>query len=253
VDTAERSPAAELRRQLGDSFHRQHLEATARLLASVAHDVRSALASIVYSADFLDERGTHIGEEVLRATVHDIGAAARRLQLTVDSLLDYARLGPVISVPVSLRDVLSRAQGLLRSFFRDGAHGLRIEIGEGAEWVRGNPVVVEQIFVNLLLSAAECAEAPSQFTVRARSAPPPAAEGSGTLVQVRIVGDCPLFACHVADAAPDAQAAAWQDGLRLALADAEAAAAVQGGELTCERGADGLCFVVRLPRSEGPR
>jgi signal transduction histidine kinase len=229
------------------------LEATARLLASIAHDVRSAVASIVYSADFLDERGAPIGEDTLRATVSDIGAAARRLQLTVDSLLDYARLGPAISVPVSLREVFSRAQGLLRSFFRDGAHGLRIDIAEDAEWVRGNPVIVEQIFVNLLLSAAECAQGPTEVSVSSYSAPLPPARGAVALVLVRIVGDGPLFASQVAD--PDANTATGVglDGLRLTLADAETAAAVQGGRLSCERSANGLCFEVGLPRSEGPR
>jgi signal transduction histidine kinase len=251
VDTAERTRGAALHRQVADSFHRQHLEATARLLAMVAHDVRSAVASIVYSADFLDEHGARVGEEVLRATLDDIGAAGRRLQLTVDSMLDCARLGPEISVPVSLRDVLSRAQALLRSFFRDGAHSLRIEVADGAEWVRGNPVVVEQIFVNLLLSAAECAGAPSQVAVSSHVAP--AASGAAALVQVRIAGAGPLFEAQVAQPASRAPAGGELDGLRLALADAEAAAVQQGGCLYAERGADGPCFVVRLPRSEGPR
>ena len=61
-----------------------------------------------------------------------------------------------IAVPVSLCEVMNRAQGLLRSFYRSGSHRLRVEIAPEADWVRGNPIVIEQIFVNLLINAAEC-------------------------------------------------------------------------------------------------
>jgi signal transduction histidine kinase len=251
VDIADRIRDPELRRQIAESFHRQHVAATGRLLASVAHDVRSALSSIVYSADFLDERGGALEYDVLRATARDIAEVSRRLSLTVDSLLDYARLGPSISVPVSLREVMSRAQGLLRSFYRDGAHGLRVEILAGAEWVRGNPVVVEQIFVNLLLSAAEHAAAPSLVIVTAQNASSPLSMNGG-VVETRVQSDRPPArkAGPSAPRQPDDEDATLS---QLSLRDAEAAAVAQGGQLLLEEKADALSFVVRLPRSEGPR
>ncbi len=228
------------------------MEATGRLLASIAHDVRSAAASIIYSADFLDVRGNSLQEDMLRATARDIGEASRRLQLTVDSLLDFARLGPSISVPVSLREVMQHAQGLLRSFHRRGAHALRLEIAAGSEWLRGNPVVVEQIFVNLLFSTAECDESAGVVSVSAQSATA-GAPGQSTMIEVRVRGDAAALArCF---AVPPAAGALDEPGsVRLCVADAEAAAVAQGGELALERDAEGgTSFVVRLPRSEGPR
>lgn len=251
MDTAERTLGRELRQRIATSFHRQHLEATGRLLASIAHDVRSAASSIIYSADFLDERGDSLREEVLRATARDIAEASRRLQLTVDSLLDCARLGPSISVPVSLREVMQHAQGLLRSFHRDGGYGLRAELGAGAEWVRGNPVVVEQIFVNLLLAAAECVQTASVITLSASSVAA-SAPGQTAAVEVRVSGDGAALAQQFADTASQASLEE-PTGPRLAVADAEAAALTQGGRLRFQHDADGLSFVVRLPRSEGPR
>jgi len=251
VDTAERTLGPELRQRLAASFHRQHLEATGRLLASVAHDVRSAAASIIYSADFLDVRGNSLQEDMLRATARDIGEASRRLQLTVDSLLDFAHLGPSISVPVSLREVMQHAQGLLRSFHRRGAHALRLEIAAGAEWLRGNPVVVEQIFVNLLLSTAECDESGGIVSVNAQSAIA-GDPGQAAMIEVRVHGAGAALARHFAE--PLAAGAPEEPGsIGLCVADAEAAAVAQGGEIALERTAKGLSFVVRLPRSEGPR
>ncbi len=81
--------------------------------------------------------GPAVNEVTLRETVQEICDASRRLQLTVDGLLDYARLGPTIAVPVSLREVMNRAQGLLRSFYRSGSHRLRVGIAPEADWVRG--------------------------------------------------------------------------------------------------------------------
>jgi two-component system, OmpR family, sensor histidine kinase KdpD len=252
VDTGEPTLSSELRQRIAESFHRQHAEVTGRLLASIAHDVRSAAASIIYSADFLDSRGDSVREDLLRETARDIGAASRRLQLTVDSLLDYARLGPSISVPVSLREVLGRAQGLLRSFYRDGAHSLRVEIAIGAEWVRGNPVVVEQIFVNLLLSAAECADAATLVTVSSHS-DFSASQNSPGVVEVRVRADGAQLAPNPANPRPADGSGGEPLGLRIALADAQAAAATQGGHLVVQHGQGGLSFVIRLPRSEGPR
>jgi signal transduction histidine kinase len=238
---------------LSEVLNRQRLESTGRLVASVAHDVRSSVASIVYSADFLYTRGAEVNPHTLRDTMREICDASLRLQLTVDGLLDFARLGPAISVPVSLREALNRAQGMLRSFYRYGAHRLRVELEPEAEWVRGNPVVIEQIFVNLLLTMAEHAEAPRTVTVSAGG--PSDLEGRSPLVHTLIhvtdggasnaehVGSwtrAPLFTSEVAS-------------IRLALRDAWAAAESQGGDLSFETTDGGARFAVRLQRSEGPR
>ena len=84
-------------------------------------------------------------------------AATSRVQATVAGLLDYARLGPSISVPVALDEVLTRAQGFLRSVYREGSHQMRVQLAPDARIVRGNTLSIEQIFVNLLLNAAEAA------------------------------------------------------------------------------------------------
>jgi signal transduction histidine kinase len=227
---------------LSESLRRERQAAAGRLMASVAHDVRSSVASIVYSADFLDARCAAMKQETLQDTVRDICEASRRLQLTVDGLLDYARLGPAISVPVSLHEVLNRAQGLLRSFYRDGAHRLRLDLPHGADWVRGNPVIIEQIFVNVLLHSAELADAGSIVTVSAATS----ANDAG-LVRIQIC-------CEGARLAEPAQEGKLIAGslAASALVDARAAAESQGGQLLLEQGPTLGCAVL-LPRSEGPR
>lgn len=237
---------------LSENLQRQRIESTGRLIASIAHDVRSSVGSIVYSADFLDARADSMTQETLQATVRDISDASRRLQLTVDGLLDYARLGPAISVSVSLREVLNRTQGLLRSFYRDGVQRLRVELPAHDTWVRGNPVVVEQVFTNLILTAADARDAPSVVSVAARELGGGEGTGSG-MVEIRVQFVEANAREHGVEPGEHALAVWQTPGFQLAFADAQAAADSQGGSVSVEPSAAGTIFTVRLPRSEGPR
>jgi signal transduction histidine kinase len=152
---------------LAEVLQRQQKELTERLIAGIARDIRGSVASIVYSADFLNVSGGGIAAPVLAETVRDISKASSSLQRTVDALLDYAHLGPSVSVPVPLRESLNRALGSLRMHYRDGQHRVRVDLAPRAEWVRGNPIVIEQIFVSLLLNAVEASAAPRCVIVTA--------------------------------------------------------------------------------------
>ncbi|HWA77286.1 MAG TPA: ATP-binding protein [Polyangiaceae bacterium] len=236
-------------------LHRQRLESTGRLVASIAHDIRSAVASIVYSADFLSVSGDSLTPDGLRETVHEISEASRRLRLTVDGLLDYARLGPSIAVPVSLREVLNRAQGLLRSLYREGAHRMRVELESDAEWALGNPISIEQIFVNLLLNAAECSPTPRTVAVTSVASPAPDAPDSTELshVCVRVWDDGPGIPEAERDSVFDPFFTTKQNGTGIGLTSAREAAESFDGRLLLEPVSRGACFALYLRRSEKPR
>ncbi|HEX6241053.1 MAG TPA: histidine kinase dimerization/phospho-acceptor domain-containing protein [Polyangiales bacterium] len=237
---------------LSEQLQRQRVESTGRLIASIAHDVRSSVASIVYGADFLEARQGSLTHETLQATVRDIADASRRLQLTVDGLLDYARLGPAISVSVSLREVLSRTQGLLRSFYRDSAQRLRLELPSHDCWVRGNPVVVEQVFANLLLTLVAANEVPAVVSVSSRELTAGNHNHPG-MIEIRVQVVEANAREHGVEPGEHARWAWQRPSFQFAFADAQAAAESQGGSVSIEPGAAGTSFSVRLPRSEGPR
>lgn len=225
-------------------LHRLSRASASRLIASVAYDVLGSVASIVYSADFLDDRGRDLQIDTLRETVREIHDTSRRLQLTVDGLLDYAELGPAISVPVSLLETLHHAHGVLRSLARDGALRLRIDLGKDAAFTRGNPIIVEQVFVNLLLACAKLGGPTSLVHVRSTA---PSRPG---VVQVQ------LSSGRRGGAAPDNERAGVYAASLLSrslLLDARMAAERQGGRLVFEDRGSTCVFTVELPRSEGTR
>jgi signal transduction histidine kinase len=242
---------ADQRAELSKRLRQQRMESTGRLVASIAHDIRGSVASIVYSADFLDVSGGVVQTDALRETVQEICDASRRLQLTVDGLLDYARLGPTISVPVSVREVLNRAQSLLRSLYTDGPHRMRCDISPETNWVKGNPIVIEQILVNLLLNAAQCSDEPRMVVVTSCLSSAPG--GIATHVCIRVADDGPGIPEHLRQSIFEPFFSTKSSGTGLGLTSAREAAENLDGALVLEPSERGACFALFLPRSEGPR
>jgi signal transduction histidine kinase len=240
---------------LSERLNRQQADSTERLVASIAHDIRSSVASVVYSADFLNGSGSAIAPAVLSEAVRDISKASVSLQQTVDALLDYAHLGPSVSVSVSLRDVLNRALGSLRTHYRDGAHRLRMDLAPRAQWVRGNPIVIEQIFVNLLLNAVEASATPRCVIVTAFPSLHPEGRllGAPFFVCIRVWDDGPGIPLEVRQFVFDPFFTTKQGNTGLGLALARQAAEGLNGSLELSDDDSGTCFSLYLPGSEEVR
>jgi signal transduction histidine kinase len=236
---------------LSSRLQSRHLDAIARLIAGVAHELRSSVASIVYDADFLELAGNELTREALNQTLKGLALASRRLQLSVDSVLDHARLGPSVAVPVSLSLTLQRVQGLLRSLYGDRMPRVQLDVRVEAEWVRGNPVTVEQIFANLLSNAAEAQSEPSNVLVSAELEPlsTPGHEGCSQ-VRVRVYNDGPRIPAELADAIFEPFFTTKQHSTGLGLTEAKAAAEAMAGRLFLEPLGPGACFTVIFPTNE---
>lgn len=227
-------------------FHRERLEATGRLVASIAHELRNPVASIVYSADLLAMYGADIPHATLTETLAVMIAASSRVQSTVAGLLDYARLGPTINAPVALDDVLTRAQGFLRSIYREHHHQMRVQLAADARVVRGNTLSIEQIFVNLLLNAAEAATKP--VTVRISSALVRRRAGArDQMVRVTVHDDGVGIPKALHGTVFEPFFTTREEGTGLGLNIAREAAESLGGTLVLEDAKVGACFAVYLP------
>ncbi|HKY39382.1 MAG TPA: HAMP domain-containing sensor histidine kinase [Polyangiaceae bacterium] len=236
---------------LAERLHRQRIEATERLVAGIARDIRSSVASVAYGADFLTVSGSSIEPEALLEAARDIAKASASLQHTLDALLDYARLGPSVSVPVSLRDVLNRALSSLRPHYHEGAHRLRMDVAPRAEWVCGNPMAIEQIFVSLLLNSVEASAAPRCVIVTAFPAPQPLPEPlSSPQICIRVWDDGPGIPLDLRRFVFDPFFTTKQGSSGLGLTLARQAAESLEGRLELTDDDTGTCFSVFLPSYE---
>ena len=238
---------------LSERLQQQRIDTTERLVASIAHDIRSSVASVVYSADFLHVSGSSIAPGQLSETVRDLAKASASLQLTVDALLDYAHLGPSVSVAVPLREALNRALGSLRNHYLDGSHRVRMDVTPRAEWVKGNPIVIEQILVNLLLNSVEASPSPRCVIVTAFPTPPPDSRrvGEAHYVCIRVWDDGPGIAPDLRPFVFDPFFTTKQSNPGLGLAIARQAAESLDGALELTDDDSGTCFSLYLPGCEG--
>ena len=233
---------------LAEALHRQRIDMTGHLVASIAREIRSSVASMVYSAEFLNVGLTSAGPQVIAETMGDIARASQSLQHTLDSLLDYARLGPSVSLPVQLRDVLNRAMASLRGQYGEHTHRLRVDLAPRAERVCGNPLVIEQIFVCLLRNAMEAATSPRCVIVTAFPAPAPESlAGAPPGVCIRVWDDGPGIPEDYRRFVFEPFFTSRPGSLGLGLSIARRAAESLSGGLELSDDDAGTCFSLYLP------
>lgn len=139
------------------------------LLSSVSHDLRTPLVTIIGAAGSLAEpsRGlTEAGRIDLAKTIRDEG---ERLDRYVQNLLDMTRLGhgalqPNLA-PTDFADLIGSARNRLAGVLRD--HPLVIDLPADLPPLMADPILTEQVIVNILDNAAKYAGAGAPITVSA--------------------------------------------------------------------------------------
>jgi two-component system sensor histidine kinase KdpD len=138
------------------------------LLSAVSHDLRTPLAAITGAATSLrDDDG--LTPETRRELVQAICEEAERLERLVGNLLDMTRLEAGAVTPrrewVPLEELVVSAVARLEG--RMGRRPIEIGIPPDLPLVAVDPVLIEQLFVNLLENAAKYTPAGSPVEVTA--------------------------------------------------------------------------------------
>jgi signal transduction histidine kinase len=157
-----------LRKTLRQLSQREALVAVGEFAASLAHEVRNPLTSIRIDLQRVEERLP--AESPLRVQLDRALREVERLDRTVSGALRIARSGSIGSDLVDLRVPLERAiEVATPAFEKSGASLRQIEIGTVPLPVRGDEAALEQLFLNILLNAAEALEHNGQAGVTVRT------------------------------------------------------------------------------------
>jgi signal transduction histidine kinase len=143
-----------LRRTLQELAQRESLAAVGEFAASLAHEVRNPLTAI--SLD-LKRAQKHIGESGTAQELLDQALSeVKRLDASVTDALRLARSGLLSPVKLDLRQPLEAALRASKPAFQEcGAELQQLALPEEPVCVKGEPGALEQLFLNLLLNAAE--------------------------------------------------------------------------------------------------
>ena len=230
-----------LRRTLDSLARRESLAAVGEFAASLSHEVRNPLTAMRLDLQRVEEKLDP--ESALRAPLRRALRAVDRLQHTVSGALRVARSGRVARAPVDLLVPLDAA--LHASEPEMQAAGARVEIdtGNAPLVVLGDAAALEQLFLNLLLNAAQAFDAPGGV-VRVRAS----ADATRARVEVEDAGRG--MSSEALGAAFDPFVTTRAQGTGLGLAIARRIAAAHGGELSLESvPGSGTTAAVTIPRA----
>jgi two-component system, OmpR family, sensor histidine kinase KdpD len=217
------------------------------LLSAVSHDLRTPLASITGAATSLRD-DEHLATETRAELLQTICEEADRLERLVSNLLDMTRLEAGGMQPrrewVPVDELIGAALTRLERAL--GTRPVHVDIPANLPLVSVDPVLMQQVFVNLLENAAKYTPANSSIDIRADSRDHQISievsdRGPGLGADVERVFD------KFFRAAPPGTV-----GSGLGLAIARGIAEAHGATLTAaDRPEGGATFTLRLPKLAG--
>src|SRR5207247_8960723 len=133
------------------------------LTTGVAHELNNPLNNtglfVGNAIDLIELGATEKGQIVreLRRTTQQVHKATE----IISHLRTFGRAAPVSREPISLRQVIERALSLMHEQLRLREIKVMVDLGSEDPVVVGNPIQLEQVFINLLTNARDAvAEAP---------------------------------------------------------------------------------------------
>jgi CheY-like chemotaxis protein len=211
-----------------ETIRAQKLDAVARLVPGIAHELNNPLAAIVGFAELL-RTDPRLPDDMRRQAELLAGETARTRQL-IHALLDFLRSRPPERQPASVRALVDAAVALHAYRLASSPLAVRIEIPDDLPPVDIDRAQIQLVLVNLLQEALDVLAAgtpPGTLTI--------AAQPGGGMVRITISHD-------PADATSDEdRAVAWQVSAALVAA--------HGGTLVREPGPGGVgtTLAVTLP------
>jgi signal transduction histidine kinase len=228
----------DLRRTLDALARQRGLASVGEFAASMAHEVRNPLTAIRIGLQNLEE---DVMEPAQRNALAGMLRQVQRLEATVAGSLRVARGGRMALEPVDLRLPLQAAWQSARPEFE--AHGGTLAPLDGDQppvLLRADPAALEQLFLNLLLNAAQALDAGGSAACEVRR--------SERQVEIRIRDTGRGIDPDRVPTIFEPMVSTRADGTGLGLTIARRIAEAHGGQIEIESsGSVGTTAVVTLP------
>jgi len=138
------------------------------LTTGVAHELNNPLNNIglfVGNAVDLIELGVTDKEQIVRELRHATQQIRKATEI-ISHLRTFGRAAPVSREPISLRRVIERALSLMQEQLRLREIEVTVDLGSEEPVVVGNPIQLEQVFINLLANARDAVAGSPRKAIR---------------------------------------------------------------------------------------
>jgi signal transduction histidine kinase len=160
AEAAAQESEERFRRQRQELTHALRVNTLGELGVSLAHEINQPLSAILMNAramSVLLARGT--GEQTtMQEVLGDIAADAKRAGDIIDRLRALSRKEAVIERRLDVDLLVDEVVGLMRQDFVRRGIAVRRVTSPGLPRLTGDPIQIQQIFLNLLLNACEALE-----------------------------------------------------------------------------------------------
>ncbi|WP_291425039.1 CHASE domain-containing protein [Deinococcus sp.] len=217
---------------------------------SVSHDLRTPLRHVVGFGDLLRKDAADTLSPKSTRYLNVITEAAARMNVLIDSLLEFSRMGrmPIRTVPVALGTLVQTAWDHLEPDRLQ--RQVSFELGE-LPTIKGDPTLLDLVFQNLLSNALKYTRTRKQAHIRVSGV----VRGQEVTVQVQDngVGFDPKYADKLFGVFQRLHRDEEFDGTGIGLANVRRIVLRHGGQVSAETVlGEGAIFSVTLPLSARP-
>jgi two-component system sensor histidine kinase KdpD len=224
------------------------------LLASISHDFRTPLASILGAATSLIDYGARLPEPARRDLLAQVKDEAEHLEGMVRNLLAMTRVeagGLEINRDwVDIRELFDRAVALAKR--RGATQSFEVAVEPGLPFAAADPILFDQVLANLIGNATRYAGPAARIVLQASADP----DAIALSVADDGPGIPPAVLPHVFDKFVRAPRRAGDAGSGLGLAIAKGIVEAHRGSIAAispVANGRGTRFEIRLPVEERPR
>src|SRR6266403_3060485 len=146
------------------------------LTTGVAHELNNPLNNtglFVGNAVDLIELGVADTGQIVRELRQAMQQVSKATQI-ISHLRTFGRAAPVSREPIPLRQVIERALSLMQQQLRLREIEVKVDLGRAEPVVVGNPIQLEQVFINLLTNARDAMADSPRKAIRISSSVGPA-------------------------------------------------------------------------------
>lgn len=145
----------------------EKLATIGQLAAGIAHEIGTPLNIISGNAEFvlLDMKETDAGYRELETIIDQ----TKRMSVLMRQLLDFARPKVLSLQSTDVNKVLNEVLSFVQLQFKKQNIGIVTELGDGLPGVYGDPALLYQVFLNIIMNAFQAMSRDGSLAIRTRA------------------------------------------------------------------------------------